>query len=129
MNIGFVEDVPNAEELNEFSIIVDALFGFSFKPPIREPFVRMMQELTLAKTPIASVDIPSGWDVENGPDPEKFNIKPELLISLTAPKLCARFFNGRDHYLGGRFVPKSLEEEYNLNLPEYPGCETIVKIQ
>jgi len=35
-------------------------------------------------------------------------IDPDMLVSLTAPKLCAQFFTGSDkkHYLGGRFVPK-----------------------
>lgn len=31
-------------------------------------------------------------------------LRPDLLISLTAPKLCARYFRGRHHFLGGRFV-------------------------
>jgi NAD(P)H-hydrate epimerase len=50
------------------------------------------------------VDIPSGWDVENGPQ-EGCIEDPEVLISLTAPKLCAKHFKGR-HFIGGRFVPK-----------------------
>lgn len=32
-------------------------------------------------------------------------LSPDMLVSLTAPKLCARFFEGRYHYNGGRFVP------------------------
>ncbi len=31
-----------------------------------------------------------------------------MLVSLTAPKLGARFFDGRFHYLGGRFVPPAI---------------------
>jgi len=54
--------------------------------------------------PIASVDVPSGWDVELG-DTAEVGIHPQMLISLTAPKLCAKFFTGK-HYVGGRFVPK-----------------------
>lgn len=128
MGLSFVDGVDSVEELNGFSVIVDALFGFSFRPPIREPFVKMMKELSLTHTPIASVDIPSGWHVEEGPIDAKNDIQPELLISLTAPKLCARFFKGKHHYLGGRFVPPSLQAEYDLNLPEYPSYETVVKI-
>ncbi|KAG4038735.1 hypothetical protein PC123_g25702, partial [Phytophthora cactorum] len=57
-------------------------------------------------------------------------LEPQMLISLTAPKLCAKFFTGPDkiHYVGGRFVPKSLAEEFNLELPEYPGAEQCVKL-
>ena len=67
-----------------------------------------------------------GWDVENGPGLEKC-INPTLLISLTAPKMCAKFFKG-DHYLGGRFVPKSLAQKYELDLPIYPKTECCVKL-
>lgn len=128
MGLEFVDRVANVEELNGYSVIVDALFGFSFRPPIREPFVQIMKDLIHTTTPIASIDIPSGWHVEDGPGEENEKIKPELLISLTAPKLCSRFFRGKHHFLGGRFVPFSLQEEYELNLPSYPGHETVVKI-
>lgn len=72
-----------------------------------------------------SIDIPSGWDVEEG-EPKDGGIKPHALISLTTPKLCARKFAGRYHYLGGRFVPPSLEDKYQLDLPKYPGIDPVV---
>lgn len=128
MGLSFVDSVGSVEELNSYSLIIDALFGFSFRPPIREPFVQVMADLVHTTTPIASIDIPSGWHVEEGPGETDMKIKPELLISLTAPKLCAHHFKGRHHYLGGRFVPPSLAIEYALNLPEYPGHEIVVKI-
>lgn len=74
-----------------------------------------------------SVDIPSGWDVEKGPNPERA-LKPALLISLSAPKLCAQFLKGGQHYLGGRFLPPGIVMKYNLTLPEYPGQEQVVRI-
>lgn len=78
-----------------------------------------------------SIDIPSGWNVENGPSNEAANVKcisPDMLISLTAPKLCARYFNGKYHYLGGRFVPPALQTKYELNLIDYKGIDTCVEI-
>lgn len=35
-------------------------------------------------------------------------IKPDMLISLTAPKLCAKQYHGT-HYVGGRFVPLQIK--------------------
>ena len=35
-------------------------------------------------------------------------IKPDMLISLTAPKLCAKEYHGT-HYVGGRFVPLQIK--------------------
>ncbi|XP_067653337.1 NAD(P)H-hydrate epimerase-like [Haliotis asinina] len=113
---------------DSYNLIVDALFGFSFKPPARPEFASTFEKLKAIQDDvhICSIDVPSGWDVENG-DPD--GIQPELVISLTAPKLCARHFKGKYHYLGGCFVPKMLEQRYSLNLPAYPGTECVIELK
>lgn len=85
-------------------VILDAIFGFSFKGPVRPPFDDALPLLTNSKLPIVSVDIPSGWDVEAGKI-EALGLEPDVLVSLTAPKEGVKLFKGR-HFLGGRFVPK-----------------------
>ncbi|KAI4459721.1 nad(p)h-hydrate epimerase [Holotrichia oblita] len=128
MNIPIIDQLPNEAEYDKYGLIVDALFGFSFKPPVRSNFIPVMDFMKRSKIPVISIDIPSGWDVEKG-EPEEGGIKPEMLISLTAPKLCAKQFTGKYHYLGGRFVPPKLEEAYNLCLPEYQGTECCVLLK
>lgn len=123
MGIEFLTECP--KNADNYRLIADALFGFSFKPPVRESFSDIMELLYETKTPICSIDIPSGWDVEKGPTEKSIN--PFMIISLTAPKLCARDFKGT-HYLGGRFVPQALAEKYQLNLPEYEGTELCIKL-
>nr|B3N0Q8.1 RecName: Full=NAD(P)H-hydrate epimerase; AltName: Full=NAD(P)HX epimerase [Drosophila ananassae] len=128
MEICRVEDCPAINEAaSNFDLIVDALFGFSFKPPVRAEFVAIVELMQQTTLPIASVDIPSGWDVEKGKVNDS-DLEPDLLISLTAPKICARNFKGRYHYLGGRFVPPALQRKYDLNLPTYPGNELCLKL-
>ncbi|OWA50570.1 NAD(P)H-hydrate epimerase [Hypsibius exemplaris] len=126
MDIEFVKNAPTSHD-NSFHLVVDALFGFSFKPPVRPEFQPIIKFLKDTKIPICSIDIPSGWDVEKG-DSDGAGIAPALLVSLTAPKLCAKSFHGPHHWLGGRFVPRALEEKYQLNLPPYPGTDCIVKL-
>jgi NAD(P)H-hydrate epimerase len=55
-----------------------------------------MQCLDDSAPAVVSVDIPSGWSVEEGPGGagEKA-IQPDMLVSLTAPKLAARHFKVR----------------------------------
>ncbi|XP_019845536.1 NAD(P)H-hydrate epimerase isoform X1 [Bactrocera dorsalis] len=126
--ISFLRSSPTLESTNEcYDLIVDALFGFSFKPPVRETFVPITEILLNTKIPIASIDIPSGWDVEKGKIREN-DFEPDMLISLTAPKLCAKMFKGKYHYLGGRFVPPALQEKFQLNLPEYHDCDMCLKL-
>jgi NAD(P)H-hydrate epimerase len=128
MGIEFINEMPLIEELNkDYQLIIDALFGFSFKPPVRPSFADILGRLSETQTPVASIDIPSGWHVEEG-DVNGIGLKPELLISLTAPKLCSVHFNGKYHYLGGRFVPKPMQDKYALNLPKYPGLDCCVKL-
>lgn len=64
--------------------------------------------------------------MEKGPSHD--SITPSLLISLTAPKMCAMAFKGNWHFLGGRFVPKALSEKHKLELPIYPSTESCVKL-
>lgn len=114
------------EALEAADVILDAIFGFSFhsqpRPPFDEP-IRLFKE---TKVPIVSVDIPSGWDIENGNSDENY-FHPDVLISLTAPKLGSKSFKGR-HFLGGRFVPPGIIESYGLQLPDYPDSDQIVDI-
>ncbi|XP_024022930.1 pyridoxine/pyridoxamine 5'-phosphate oxidase 1, chloroplastic [Morus notabilis] len=130
-----VEDLP-LNLLEEFDIIVDAIFGFSYHGSPRPPFDGLIQMLislrnydqTCQKSPvIVSVDIPSGWHVEEG-DAGGEGIRPDMLVSLTAPKLCAKKFSGPHHFLGGRFVPPFIAEQYKLHLPSYPGTSMCVRI-
>lgn len=48
--INFIDDCPNT--VDEFSLIIDALFGFSFRPPLRESFLPIIRTLENAKIPI-----------------------------------------------------------------------------
>ena len=70
----------------------------------------------------------TGWDVEKG-NVHGVGLNPDLLVSLTAPKECAKFFQGRHHYLGLRIIPKELSDKYRIRLPKYPGTDQIVKLQ
>lgn len=103
-----VEDLRKA--LHNTDVIMDAIFGFSFKPPIRTPFDAVLPLLNESRLPIVSVDIPSGWDVEKGNE-NKVGLHANVLISLTAPKQGVVDFTGR-HFLGGRFVPKYVVPNY-----------------
>ena len=130
-DIPFIESLPSSEELSTtYGILVDCLFGFSFKPPVRPQFSPILDTLSKTNLPLVSVDIPSGWDVETGPPTDGVTpaLTPDLLVSLTAPKKCAKYFTGRHHYLGGRFVPQQLAEKYQLDLPAYPGTQLCVQL-
>ena len=76
--------------------------------------------------PIVSIDIPSGWEVEVGSVNDDC-IVPTMLVSLTAPKTGCRAFKGI-HYLGGRFMTTALQDQFELEIPEFPGSDQCVKL-
>lgn len=115
----------------EHHLIVDAMFGFSFRPPLRTPFDRIIPLLNESKKPVVAVDLPTGWDVDSGPNVDSVDqsqiLKPEVLVSLTAPKPASKFFKGV-HYLGGRFISKVIAEKYDFEVPSYEGLDEVVRV-
>lgn len=131
--IADLDEVKQQLSAGHYKLIIDSLFGFSFKPPIRPPFddlIKFLSENHNKIAPIASVDTPSGWDVNDGPVSDEINIKPSMLISLTAPKPCANLFTGASHYLGGRFINGEIAEKYDIRdlIEKYEGNDLIVKL-
>mmetsp|Transcript_27001 Transcript_27001/g.83979 ORF Transcript_27001/g.83979 Transcript_27001/m.83979 type:complete len:261 (+) Transcript_27001:186-968(+) len=122
------ELVPGEHDLGGYDVVLDAIFGFSFRGVPRAPFDAILAALERpSRPPLVSVDIPSGWHVEDGPTgPAK--LAPDVLVSLTAPKRCARHFAGR-HYVGGRFVPPTIKAKYGLELPPYPGVSQVMELE
>lgn len=128
---------------SHYDVVVDAVFGFSFSGgPLRPPWDRLLAALRpppqsnavdaasgKRRLPyIVSVDVPSGWHVELGDVGGVSGLRPDMLVSLTAPKLCAQHFTGSHHYLGGRFVPPAIAQRFDLRLPSYPGTSQVVKL-
>jgi pyridoxal 5'-phosphate synthase / NAD(P)H-hydrate epimerase len=129
LDIPVFTDMPGAEHIDEkYDVVLDAIFGFSFHGSIRSPFDSVVKSLcALSSTKVVSIDVPSGWNVEQG-DSSDNGLRPDMLISLTAPKKCALNFTGDHHFLGGRFVPPAIRTKYNLKLPAYPGASQCVRI-
>ncbi|NWS78843.1 NNRE epimerase, partial [Crotophaga sulcirostris] len=62
MDIPFLPEFPAEAALIDelYGLVVDAIFGFSFKGAVREPFGSILSTLERVTVPIASIDIPSG---------------------------------------------------------------------
>ncbi|EAW12790.1 NADHX epimerase [Aspergillus clavatus NRRL 1] len=127
LSVPFVPDFTEALKSADF--LVDAIFGFSFGGPLRDPFPSIISQIESSSVPVLSVDAPSSWDIQSGPPKEGPGAKfmPEALISLTAPKPCVKYYRGR-HFIGGRFLTKSIAEKYGLDCPKYPGIDQVMEI-
>jgi len=72
--------LSQAEVIDEaYSVVIDAIFGFSFKGSVREPFGSILDVLKKTTVPIASIDIPSGQSSQAS--------SPVLLLKFSPVKL------------------------------------------
>lgn len=122
--------------------LVDSIFGFSFRPPIRGSYksiiTKMVQLQNDHSVDIVCVDIPSGWDVDKGPvleptednpNPQETYIKPKVLVSLTMPKPCSQYLShGAKHFVGGRFITQEFASRFGMNCFEYPETDQILQL-
>ena len=61
MDIPFINEIPTAAQIDaDFKLVLDAIFGFSFKGSARPPFGDVLSALKEVQIPVCSVDIPSG---------------------------------------------------------------------
>eukprot|EP00792_Barthelona_sp_PAP020_P006124 TRINITY_DN2914_c2_g1_i1.p1 TRINITY_DN2914_c2_g1~~TRINITY_DN2914_c2_g1_i1.p1 ORF type:complete len:242 (-),score=68.91 TRINITY_DN2914_c2_g1_i1:186-911(-) len=107
----------------DFDLIVDGFFGFSFSGIARQPYATFLEQLVSVcdRIPIVSIDVPSGWNVNEPVQNFSKVFKPVINISLTCPKCCASFFDQADsgiiHILGAPLANNELGDEFSVSYP------------
>ncbi|KAK9980340.1 hypothetical protein ABG768_013710 [Culter alburnus] len=127
MDLPFLSYLPTEVQLinDAYNVVVDAVLGPETElKAIDEPLTSILQTLRGLKVPIASLDIPSGWDTDES---SSEGISPAVLVSLMTPKRCALSFPG-SHFLAGRFLPYDIQKKYELNLPKFSGTDSVVEL-
>jgi ADP-dependent NAD(P)H-hydrate dehydratase / NAD(P)H-hydrate epimerase len=73
-------------------LLLDAVLGTGFRPPMRGVAVKLGQWLAdHPETPLVSVDLPSGWDADNRAIREEGAYRSDAVVTFTAPKLAHVF--------------------------------------
>ena len=93
--VGELEADVDAEELAELlgeaDLILDAVVGTGFKPPLRGAAVVVQQALSRLKVPVVAVDLPSGWDADSQAQTADGAYPADAVVTFTAPKLAHVF--------------------------------------
>jgi NAD(P)H-hydrate epimerase len=75
------------DKLRSAALLVDAVVGTGFQPPLRGLAAALRDQVNALKTPLVAVDLPSGWDA----DSREFSIpgafRADAVVTFTAPKL------------------------------------------
>jgi ADP-dependent NAD(P)H-hydrate dehydratase / NAD(P)H-hydrate epimerase len=79
------------ETLGAADLILDAVVGTGFKPPLRGIASQLQGILARVQTPIVAVDLPSGWDADSMEQEMAGAFCADAVVTFTAPKLAHVF--------------------------------------
>ena len=75
-------------------LLIDAVVGTGFKPPLRGLATALRHTVAQCKTPVVAVDLPSGWDADSLQQTAQTSEGPfraDAVVTFTAPKLAHVF--------------------------------------
>jgi len=83
----------HVETLSKADLILDAVVGTGFKPPLRGLPQAVLEWLRAAARlpPIVAIDLPSGWDADSTVATAESAYPADAVITFTAPKLAHVF--------------------------------------
>ena len=67
-------------------LILDAVVGTGFKPPLRGVAASLRDRVNAMTTPVISVDLPSGWDADSREFSAEGAYRSDAVVTFTAPK-------------------------------------------
>ena len=72
-------------------LLVDAIVGTGFKPPLRGLAAALNDAVAMASAPVVAVDLPSGWDADSKQQSMEGAYSADAVVTFTAPKMAHMF--------------------------------------
>jgi NAD(P)H-hydrate epimerase len=82
LGLKFHKELP---PLENYDLIIDAIFGTGFKPPIKGRWVDVVKAINASGKPVLAVDIPSGISSDSGEVIEPV-VKADVTVTFALPK-------------------------------------------
>ncbi len=99
-----LEDI--SDEIADADLLIDAVVGTGFKPPLRGLAVSLREKVERINTPMVAVDMPSGWDANSMEATAEGAFRADAVVTFTAPKTAHVFGHlTRNEKTGGTFGP------------------------
>lgn len=91
-------DVPKVQKFLKSDLIIDAILGTGFKPPLKGFTEKIILSMNRAPGWVLAIDVPSGIDADNPepPRPDTVYVHADGIISFTAAKPALVFGNLTD---------------------------------
>ena len=88
------------------ALVMDAVVGTGFKPPLRGLAAVARELLAEMSVPVVAVDLPSGWDADSMEETAEGAFRADAVVTFTAPKLAHVF----GHLTAATFGPVVVAE-------------------
>jgi NAD(P)H-hydrate epimerase len=85
------DDAQLRAEMADAVLIVDAVVGTGFKPPLRGLAAAAGELLKVTTVPIVAVDLPSGWDADSTAQSAEGAYRADAVVTFAAPKMAHVF--------------------------------------
>ena len=92
IKVSLIEEATNIAALLEGAeLVLDAVVGTGFKPPLRGIAAAVREALAKTSVPVVAVDLPSGWDADSQQQTVAGAFRTDAVVTFTAPKLAHVF--------------------------------------
>jgi len=91
----FSEDLnsPTARAVFDCDVLIDAILGTGFRPPVSGVYAEAIAKMNAASTPMIAVDIPSGADADVMGEQTGAVARADAIVTFTAPRPAHIFGN------------------------------------
>jgi NAD(P)H-hydrate epimerase len=79
------------DDLASAQLILDAVVGTGFKPPLRGLAVSLRDTIATLPTPVVALDLPSGWDADSTSQTAPGAFRADAVVTFTRPKFAHVF--------------------------------------
>ncbi len=78
-------------EFQRYDLLVDALLGIGFKPPLSATASKWIKGMNTSGLPVVAVDVPSGL-LADSPQTTEDHVRAHTTVTFMAPKICHVFY-------------------------------------
>ena len=114
-----VLDLPEAAEIFAADLLIDAVLGTGFRPPVSALYTVAIRKMNASAAPVVAVDIPSGADAD-ATQPQSGTIAhADAVVTFTAPRpahVFAALTSGPTVIAPIGSPPEAIQSQLGLNL-------------
>src|SRR5258708_7888590 len=87
------EEPKSAQAVFDCDVLIDAILGSGFRPPVSGVYAEAIAKMNAASTPVIAVDIPSGADADVMGEQTGAVARADAIVTFTAPRPAHIFGN------------------------------------